>query len=115
MKRLLVVASLALALPSIALACGDKKCDKAGCALPAAEQAPLPADGTHTALVVTGLSCGACATKVHAALMGVKGVKGATVDHATGAVEVAYDAKLATTDALLAAVNGLGHFSAKLK
>jgi copper chaperone CopZ len=61
------------------------------------------------------MSCGSCATKVQAALMGVKGVKGATVDHATGAVEVAYDAKVATTDAMVAAVNGIGHFTAKLK
>jgi copper chaperone CopZ len=115
MKRLFVLASLALAIPSIALACGDKKCDKAACGLPAAEQAALPADGTHASLVVTGMSCGACATKIHAALMGVKGVKGATVDQATGAVEVAFDAKATTTDSMLAAVNGLGHFSAKLK
>ena len=115
MKHLFVLASLALAAPSIALACGDKKCDKAACALPAAEQAPLPADGTHASLVVTGMSCGSCATKIHTALMGVKGVKGATVDHATGAVEVAFDAKATSTEALLATVNGLGHFSAKLK
>ena len=115
MKRFLALATLALALPSAALACGGKKCDKEGCALPAAAAAPLPADGTHVKLHITGMSCGACATKVQAALSGVKGVKGATVDHATGVAEVAYDASLTNVDALLKAVNDGGHFQATKK
>jgi copper chaperone CopZ len=115
MKRFFALATLALALPSAALACGDKKCDKEGCALPAASAAPLPTDGTHVHLAITGMSCGSCATKVQAALTGVKGVKGATVDHATGIAEVAYDASATNVDALLRAVNDGGHFHATKK
>ena len=49
---------------------------KSGCQMPSGEAttAALPADGTHAFLAVSGMHCGACADKVHTALIGVDGV-----------------------------------------
>lgn len=114
MLSTLLLASL---LHSPAFACeGDKSSTaqgekKAGtsCHMPQQSAvAELPADGTHSRLAVSGMHCGACADKVHAALMGVEGVKGAKVDLAGNTVEVAYDATKVNLDKLIAAVNATG-------
>lgn len=83
---------------------------KAGCHMPSAEAttAALPADGTHATLAVTGMHCGACADKVHTALIGIDGVKGAKVDLAANKVEIAFDAKKTNLDKLVAAVATTG-------
>lgn len=83
---------------------------KAGCHLPSTEAttASLPADGTHATLAVTGMHCGACADKVHTALIGIEGVKGAKVDLAGNTVEIAFDAKKTNLDKLVAAVATTG-------
>ena len=120
-----MILALSLAI-STALACdGDKettatatatpvaKTEKAHCNMPAATTvATLPADGTHATLAVNGMHCGNCADKVHAALIGVEGVKGARVDLATNKVEVAYDAKKTNLEKLVAAVATTGAFTA---
>lgn len=87
----------------------------AGCHMPSAEAttAALPKDGTHKTLAVDGMHCGACADKVKTALMGVDGVRGATVDHASGKVVVSFDDKKTNLDALVKAVNNTG-FQAKI-
>ena len=72
----------------------------------------LPADGTHVKLEVSGMKCGECADKVKTALNAVDGVTGTSVDLTTGIAEVAYDAKKANTEKLLAAVAATGHFTA---
>ena len=89
---------------------------KSGCHMPAAETttASLPKEGTHKTLAVSGMSCGACADKVHAALTGVDGVLGAKVDLASNSVEVAFDAKKTNLDKLVAAVGATGKFTAQL-
>lgn len=94
-----------------ASAAGEKK---EGCQMPSATAttAALPSDGTHSWLAVNGMHCGACADKVHAALMGVEGVKGARVDLSANKVEVAYDAKKTDLDKLVAAVASTGKFTA---
>ncbi len=94
-----------------ASATGEKKsCPLATAAVTAA----VPAQGTHVALNVKGMTCGGCATSVHTALMGVDGVTGASVDFTTGNVQVAYDSSKANPEKLLAAVVALKSFEAKL-
>ncbi len=120
MTRLLTVLAFSFAASGAALACpGEEstaKSEKAAgghCDMPTATaSAPLPADGTRVKLTVAGMHCGACADKVKTALIGVDGVKGATVDATTGVAEVAYDAKKANTDKLLAAVASTKQFTA---
>lgn len=122
-----MVLALSLAL-STALACpGDDAShtaaattatsgEKSGCPLSASAStvAALPADGTHGFLTVSGMHCGTCADKVHAALLAVPGVKGAKVDLATKRVEVAYDAASTNMDKLVAAVDKTGQFTAQV-
>ena len=117
MKHLFLVASLVLAAPSAALACGGKPCDGGGCKMPPAGQpaGALPADGTHASIGVTGMKCGACAAKVKAAIDGVTGVKGSTVDATTGSAEVAFDAAVTDTTKIVAAINALGSYTAAAK
>jgi copper chaperone CopZ len=113
MKRFLTVVAVSLATASAAFACEDGHCDKEHCNMPSSTaDAPLPADGTHVKLAVAGMHCGACADKVKTALIGVDGVKGATVDVSTGLAEVAYDAAKATPAKLVAAVAATGNFTA---
>ena len=111
MTRLLL--ALTLLVPSVALACdGDPNCKN--CPMPTAsaaataQPAPLP-DGTHGSLSVTGMKCGECADHVKTALMGVEGVRGATVDQASGKVEVSYDDKKTNLDAMVKAINASGY------
>ncbi len=119
MHRLVAVLVLSLAASATAFACpgehaaaGEKASGK-HCDMPAATAAaPLPADGKHVKLTVAGMHCGACAEKVKTALIGVEGVKGATVDATTGVAEVAFDEKKADTAKLLAAVAATNQFTA---
>ncbi len=97
-----------------AFACGDKPCSEGGCAMPATqtETAAIPAGSTLAKLKVTGMHCGACADKVTAALKAVVGVTAANVSVETGVAEVGYDAGKTKVDALIAAVNATGSFTA---
>lgn len=106
-------AGTAHASTEAAAASGEKK---AGCQMPSAEAttAALPADGTHAFLAVSGMHCGACADKVHTALMAVPGVKGAKVDLAANKVEVAFDAGKTSLDKLVAAVATNTSFTASV-
>lgn len=120
--RLVACLALALAASGAALACPGEHAsagaagEKSGkhCDMPTAtaEAAPLPKDGKHVKLTVAGMHCGACAEKVKTALVGVEGVKGATVDATTGVAEVAFDEKKANTDKLIAAVAATKQFTA---
>lgn len=122
--RLVVTFAFALAASGAALACpgdhasadgaAEKSASGKHCDMPTstAAAAPLPADGTHVKLTVAGMHCGACADKVKTALIGVEGVKGATVDATTGVAEVAFDEKKASTDKLIAAVAATKQFTA---
>lgn len=119
MHRIALLASF-LAFPSAAFACPDEDGGTASteakgehCNMPtAATVAPLPTDGTHQELAVAGMHCGACADKVHAALIKVDGVTGARVDLAANKVEVSYDAKKTNLDKLIKAVADTGSFTA---
>ena len=116
MKRFLLLASLVFLAPAAALACGDKPCGDAGCKMPAGAPAgQLPADGTHAGLSIEGMKCGACAGKIKAAIDAIPGVKGCMVDAAAGSAEVAFDATKTNTAAIVAVVNGLGHYKATAK
>lgn len=116
MTRFLLV-SMMLGAP-VAFACDGEEGHAEGksgehCKMPSAEStAALPAGGTHTTMKVSGMTCGMCADKVHAALMQVPGVTGARVDLTAGTVEIAYDASKTTLDKLKAAVSGAGPFAA---
>lgn len=115
--RFLTSLALFVASTGVALACeGNPNCTHEKCNMPATNTASaLPADGTHVKLAVAGMKCGSCADKVAAALKGVEGVKGATVDPKTGVAEVSYDSAKTSTDKLLAAVAKDGHFTATVK
>jgi copper chaperone CopZ len=117
MKRILLLASLVLAAPAAALACGDKPCSEAGCKMPAAgaPTSQLPADGTRAAMTIEGMKCGACAAKIKTAIDAIPGVKGSVVDAAGGSAEVAFDATKTNAAAIVAAVNSLGHYKATAK
>lgn len=118
--RLAALFALSFAASGAALACPGHNAsasakESAGkhCDMPAATaSAPLPADGKHVKLAVAGMTCGSCAETVKVALIGVDGVKGATVDSTTGIAEVAFDDKKASTDKLLAAVAATQQFTA---
>ncbi len=103
-----------LSLATPALACDGKPCDAASCQMPAAttEAAAIPAGATVAKLKVTGMKCGACAEKVKAALTGVSGVTVANIDPTAGTAEVGYDAATTKVDAIIAAINATGHFTA---
>jgi len=114
-RTALVVA--ALALSPAALACGSGSncahCDRApetAATTPNVDEA----DGTKVTLAVTGMTCGACSTKVTAALTETAGVNAVTVDHETGRARIAYDEGALDVDALIAAVAGAGGFQATL-
>lgn len=119
MRRTLLAFAVSLVASGVALACPGGNCDKEHCPMSAAPASDttasaLPADGKHVKLNVAGMHCGACADKVKTALMGVEGVKGATVDATTGVAEVAYDEKKASNDKLIAAVASTGSYTATL-
>ncbi len=107
MVKSLVIATLLLT-SNVALACGGKPC---GDCAEAHEEAKVEditkAPGTHVALDVTGMTCGACSKKVTAALKALEGVNAVSVDHETGKAEVAFDAAKTTTDAMIAAIQSL--------
>lgn len=108
---------LAASLLAPAFACDGEASDADGahehCTMPSVV-GDVPADGTHTTLAVTGMTCGGCADTVHTALLNVKGVKGARVDSTTGKAEVAYDSKLVTTKQLLDAIAATQKYTATL-
>jgi copper chaperone CopZ len=57
-----------------------------------------------TRLVVWGMYCPGCGTRIHRRLVAVKGVLEVYVDHAVGMVEVVFNSNLTTTAALVDAV-----------
>jgi copper chaperone CopZ len=68
--------------------------------LPAAEQACI----RIVRLVVWGMYCPGCGTRIHGRLAAVKGVLEVYVDHTIGIVEVVFNSNLTTTVALIDAV-----------
>lgn len=105
---------------SVALACGGEKLanGKSGCPMAAQQEAMASMDAVKNAkgdkvdLAVAGMTCAGCASGVQAALEKVEGVEAAYVDHATGKAQVAFDAKKTNLDALIAAVDGAGDYTA---
>lgn len=110
-----LVASMFVAVPS-ALACqeGDGH-DHTSCTMPAPSAQALPAGATQASFDVKGMTCGACASKVQAALAGVAGVQVANVDLEKNVATVAYDKTKTDTTKMIAAVNALGKFTATVK
>lgn len=104
--------SILFALVTPAFACGGKPCSEAGCSMPAhTETVALPAGSAVAKLKVTGMTCGSCSEKVKTALAGAGGTV-ASINVETGVAEVGYDAAKVKVDALVAAVNATGHFTA---
>lgn len=60
-------------------------------------------------LTVSGMTCGHCVAKVEAALKGVKGVFGASVDLEGGMAEVDFDETRTSPDDLADAVMRAGY------
>lgn len=68
-----------LTSPALVFAAKDNQPSTA----PATKESSAPQTKTF-ALNVTGMTCGSCAEKVEAALMGLDGVTGVSVNHETG-------------------------------
>ncbi len=104
----------ALLLSPAAFACGGQDCG-GNC-----EMKPVSAHlddvdaaaGTKAQLAVAGMKCGRCADKVVAALKAVDGVNAASVDSDTGVAKIAFDAEKTTLDALMAAIQEVGPYTA---
>jgi len=64
-------------------------------------------------LLISGMTCGHCQTKVQTALQGVSGVYSAVVDLPDGEAEVDFDDDRVTTAQLIGAVRHAG-YGAKL-
>ncbi len=96
-----------LALSNAAFACGGKACDHCDKAPTAAVEDISKAPGTHVALTVGGMKCGACSTKVTDAIKAIDGVNAVSVDHATGKAQVAFDAKKTDPKAFIKAIEAL--------
>lgn len=107
MFKSLVLTGL-LVTTNVAFACGGKACGHC-------DQAPShtsvddisEAPGTHLALNVTGMKCGACSKKVTNALKAIEGVNAVSVDHESGKAKVAFDEGKTNADAMIAAIEKL--------
>lgn len=101
------------AVPATALACDGTSCAAKKAAHQTAEKKAVPDATKATAvLTVSGMSCGNCAQRVTAALMGLDGVGEAKVDHKEGKAVVVYDSAKVKPEALVQAVSGLGYSAA---
>lgn len=100
------------ALSNTAFACGGKACAHCDEPSTAAVEDISKAPGTHVALAVEGMKCGACSTKVTNALKSIEGVNAVSVDHESGKAEVAFDAAKTDAKAMIAAIEKLS-FTAK--
>jgi len=110
MRFLLVLLLSVFVYTPTAIPCGGAPCGDA-CKL---SDAPAPVDlskleGDRASFTVTGMKCGKCSSKVVVALNAVAGVKGSSVDHATGKAQVVFEGAKTNTEALLAAINTTGY------
>ena len=110
MRFLFVFALSVFVYTPTAMPCAGADCGSA-CKL---GEAPAPVDlsklkGDRASFTVTGMKCGKCSSKVVVALNAVAGVKGTTVDHATGKAQVVFEGAKTNTEALLAAINTTGY------
>lgn len=113
MTRFALALALFAAAPS-ALACGGEPCEHCN-RHASAETAAVDVDaaaGTKITLSITGMHCGACATKITAALNGTTGVNAVSIDHETGRARIAFDEATVDVDGLIAAVATAGEFEA---
>lgn len=115
MLRALTV-SLGLLISAPAFACAGGNCsDDCGKAAAKVESPDLSeAAGTKVAISVDGMKCGACSSKITAALLETDGVTAATVNHETGVADVAFDPEKTDADALVKVITGL-NYTAKVK
>ncbi len=72
----------------------------------------MPKNSPVVRYTVEGMTCGSCALKIREVVEGVKGVKIARV-HMDGTMEVAFDDKVTTADAILAAALKAGEYTIK--
>lgn len=105
MLKSIVLGSLLLS--NVALACGGKACDHCDGPSTAAATDISKAPGTHVALDVTGMTCGACSAKVTTALNAIDGVNAVSVDHETGRAQIAFDETKTASKDLIKAIEKL--------
>ena len=111
MRILILLVVSALSYAPAALACGGLPCGDA-CNMGDAPSAPIDIsglEGDRASFSVEGLKCGKCSAKVVAALNGIEGVKGSSVNHADGKAQVVFESSKTTTAALLTAINSTGY------
>lgn len=111
MRILILLFVSALSYAPAAIACGGAPCGDA-CKLGDAPSAPIDLsglEGDRASFSVAGMKCGKCSAKVVAALNGVEGVKGSSVNHEDGKAQVVFESSKTTTAALLTAINSTGY------
>ena len=108
MLKYAIVATL-LITSNVALACGGKSCGDCGDhGKETAEAVDISkAPGTHVALAVTGMKCGACSAKITKAIEAIEGVHAVSVSHEKGQAEVAFDEAKTDAKAFIAAIEKL--------
>lgn len=111
----LCLATLVAAVPAPASAC-DKEtgtCPSHNVtaeAVKAGDVNAVPAAARSTVtFAVSGMTCGGCAKKLSAALMGLSGVGASTVDHQAGKAVVTFDKGKVDEAALQKAITDLGY------
>ncbi len=109
-----VLLFIATSTLGVALACGGQaNCGHCAGAAAAASSTDLTAvDGQTVKLTVNGVHCGGTAASFHAAVMGIEGVKGATVTP-DGKAEVKFDAGKTSVDKIIAKVAETSSFTAQ--
>jgi len=79
----------------------------------AGDQEKLPEGQAMAAIEVTGMSCGACCTKVETAVAKLDGVVKVKADHENGMTKVIYETSKTDVDQIVKAINTETTFKAK--
>ena len=107
MRILSILALTVLFYTPAAIACGGQPCGDS-CKMSDAPAGAIDlsgVEGARATFSVTGMKCGKCSTKVLAAINSIDGVKGSSVDHATGKALVVFEATKTDSATLLAVIN----------
>jgi copper chaperone CopZ len=82
-------------------------------AVVAGDQEKLPEGQAMAAIEVTGMSCGACCTKVETAVAKLDGVVKVKADYEKGLTKVIYETSKTDVDQIVKAINTETSFKAK--
>ncbi|HKQ61206.1 MAG TPA: heavy-metal-associated domain-containing protein [Candidatus Polarisedimenticolaceae bacterium] len=102
MRKTAVIALAVLLLAPLVAVASDK-----------AEAGALPAGQARVDVAISGMTCGACCTKVEAAVKDLAGVVAVKADYAKGLATVTYKTDEVNVDKIVATINEKTSFKAK--